>query len=462
MIPRDVQEVLSRAVGTFIDPDGAFKEKLEKKARGEYDKDIVIKLGIDPTRPDIHLGHAVILRRLRQLQDFGCKVVFLVGDFTAHIGDPTGKSKVRPELEQVEIEKNVATYLAQVNKILKVEPEVFAWIRNSDWFYSVQDLVAPHIEMEIKDAEGINRKVKLEENSILAKAALFAKTRMQTQFRPEIESITLRGLLWTLKHITHATLIDRDMFQERIAKGEQLYMHEMLYPVLQGVDSFVIHKVFGSCDLEIGGTDQTFNMLMGRTVMKVNGLPEQAVMSLEILPGLDGKEKMSKSLDNYIAITDAPNDMYGKVMSVPDECLPVYFRLATYTPLEEIEKMEKDFKAGKGNPRDSKMRLARQIVAEYHGEEAAEKAEKNFVDTFSKGGIPTDIEIVRAAKGTKIVDILLSQGVVESKTEWRRLIDDGAVKNAETDSKLESADVEFEVPITLKVGKRRFIKLELL
>jgi tyrosyl-tRNA synthetase len=458
MIVRDVQEVISRAVSTFVDPENTFQKKLEAKAKGEYEGDIVIKLGVDPTRPDIHLGHAVILRKLRQFQDMGAKVVFLVGDITAQIGDPTGKSKVRPEISQEEVAKNMKTFLDQVGKILRTEPEVFSWITNSEWFIGPTD-IAPDKNAKVE----VNGQ-QIDSNSILAKSLIYENTRLQkTALKSsDIYGISLLNLLSVLRRTTHSRLIDRDMFQERLKNGEELYMHEMMYPILQGLDSVAIARIYGSCDLEIGGTDQTFNMLMGRDMMKISGLKEQAVMSLEILPGLDGKEKMSKSLDNYIAITDEPSNMYGKVMSIPDEVMPVYFRLATYTPLEEVEKIDKEIKSGKGNPRDTKMRLARQIVAEYHGEDAAEKAEADFIETFSKGGIPKDVETVKASKGDKLVDILLTQSVIASKTEWRRLIDDGAVKVAETDERISEADATLEEDVTLKVGKRRFIKIELL
>lgn len=454
----DVQEALSRAVASFIDPDDSFRKKLEAKINGTYDKDIVVKFGVDPTRPDIHLGHAVLLRKLRALQDLGCKVIFLVGDVTASIGDPTGRSKVRPELSGEEIAANMKTFLDQVGKILRTEPEVFSWITNSEWFLNVTDIMAgPDTKLEVDGKP-------LEPNSLLGKALLFENTRMQKTAleKSQIVTVTLRQFIATLRHITHSRLIARDMFQERLEKGEELYMHEMMYPVMQGIDSFAIAQIYGSCDLEIGGTDQTFNMLMGRDVMKMSNLPEQSVLSLEIIPGLDGKEKMSKSLDNYIAITDAPNDMFGKVMSVPDAVIPTYFRLATYTPTEEIGEIERRLSSGKENPRDLKMRLAHEIVAIYHGEEAAMSAEKNFIETFSKGGIPSDVETVKAAKGEKLVDVLLAHKVVESKTEWRRLVDDGAVSHAETGDKISSADALLESAIVLRVGKKRFIKIETL
>jgi tyrosyl-tRNA synthetase len=465
---KDVEEVISRGVADFIDPDNTFKEKLLKKASGEYKGDIVIKHGIDPTRPDIHLGHAVILRRLRQFQDLGCKVIFLVGDFTARIGDPSGKSKVRPEIEHAEVEHNAKTYIDQVGKILRTDdPKLFSWIRNSDWFTGVTDINLPEdykIEMEVK-VDGKSAKINIPPDSFIGKATVFEQSRMQIKdlgLKDRVSVVTFSTFLWVLKHITHARLIERDMFQDRINSGNELYMHEMLYPVLQGVDSFVLAQIYGSCDLEIGGTDQTFNMLMGRDVMKANKITPQTVMSLEILPGTDGVEKMSKSLDNYIAITDTPREMFGKTMSIPDNNLETYFKLTTYTSLKEIQEIMKKVEGDKLNPRDAKIRLAREIVSIYHGEAAAKEAEENFIETFSNKGMPKDIETVKAAVGSKLVDILLSQKVVDSKTEWRRLTNDQAVTDMDSGEKITDPEKVIEKPATLRIGKHRFIKIELL
>src|SRR3989344_1092081 len=459
---KEAEEILSRGVGTFTDPDEVFKEKLLKKIRGEYSKDIIIKLGVDPSRPDIHLGHAVILRKLRQFQDLGCKVVFLVGDFTARIGDPSGRNKTRPEIEQAEVDRNAQTYINQVGKILRTEPHLFSWIRNSDWFTNITDLNLPdnyEINMDVA-VEGKTAKIKITPNSFVGKAVVFEQTRMQVRdlgLKDRISVITILNVLWSLRHITHSRLVGRDMFQERIKAGQELYMHEMLYPIFQGIDSFVLSQIYGSCDLEIGGTDQTFNMLMGRDIMRANKVEPQAVLSLEILPGLDGKEKMSKSLDNYVAITDAPAEMFGKIMSIPDGVITTYFKLATYTPLSEIGEMEKKLKETKHNPRDTKVRLAHEIVSIYHGEEMAGEAEKDFVETFSKGGVPRDIDTVKGAVGAKLSDILMAQGAVSSKTEWRRLVKEGAVNNLETGEKIKSPDETVSGSVTLKVGKHRFL-----
>ncbi|MDZ7726536.1 MAG: tyrosine--tRNA ligase [Candidatus Campbellbacteria bacterium] len=345
-----IETVLSRGVETFIDPDGSFKQKLTDKVKGEYDKDIVVKLGVDPTRPDIHLGHAVGLRKLRKFQELGCKVVFIVGDFTAQIGDPTGKNKVRPEVQQKEVESNMKTFLEQIGKILILDKTTFSWIRNSDWFLSPEDLAAaPKSRVKLNTTiEGKKATANIPANSFVGKALYFESSRMQkTHLKKEqIYAITLRSFLWTLKHTTHAQLIERDMFKNRLEDGEELYMHEMMYPILQGIDSYMLAKIYGSCDLEIGGTDQTFNMLQGRNVMRANKTDPQAVLSFDLIEGTDGSEKMSKSSDNYISITDAPNDMYGKVMSIKDHSIGNYFRLAALTPLRDVEKIEKDIEEG--------------------------------------------------------------------------------------------------------------------
>lgn len=431
---KKIEDILTRGIGQFVDPDGAFKKKLLAKAAGNYSKDIIVKFGVDPNRPDIHLGHAVVLRKLRGLQDLGCKVIFLAGDFTAQIGDPTGKSKVRPEIEQKEVDENVKTYLDQVGKILRTDPSVFSWIRNSDWFYGVADIFIPEaVTVTHKEPSGIEQSIVFPANSFMAKAGVFEQTRMQQTHlhKGGNESVTLRGLLWTLKHITHGRLIQRDMFQDRLARGEELFIHEMLYPILQGIDSLIIAKIYGSCDLEVGGTDQTFNMLMGRDVMRVNKAAEQAVLSFELLVGTDGKEKMSKSLGNYVAITDAPTNMYGKVMSVPDATLDSYFELCTYTPMGIVGDILMAIEKG-GNPRDAKMRLAKEIVSIYHGEAAAIRAEEEFVNIFQKGGMPDVMpEIQMAQEESDMLELVqqffTGQKEEKSNAEIRRLFEQGAV-----------------------------------
>jgi len=458
----EITDLFTRGVHEFFDPDGKFKKKLE-----ENPKSIVIKLGVDPTRPDINIGHAVILRKLRKFQDLGCKVVFLIGDYTAQIGDPTGKNKTRPDLEQGEVEANAKTYIDQVGKILNVDSKVFSWIRNSDWYYSSTDLVPDpnikSIDIDVKKSNGESTKVALKPDSFLGKAIFYENTRMQKTHlhNPNLVSITLRGLLWTLKNVTHSRLINRDMFQIRIKNGEELYMHEMMYPILQGIDSFAIANVYGSCDLEVGGTDQTFNMLMGRDVMKVNGKEPQAVLSFDLLIGLDGKEKMSKSLDNYIGITDEPANMFGKVMSIPDSLISSYFELCTYTPLEDIEEIKKDLEKGKKNPKDIKMRLAREITEIYHGREKAKIAEEEFTSVFSKKNIPSDINAIVAKKGTLLQDVLKTNSIVSSNSEFKRLISGKAIENISTKTLIDDPNYKIEEDITVRVGKNRFVKITL-
>lgn len=460
---KKIDEILTRGVGEFIDPDGSFREKLIEKSQGKYNKDIVVKFGVDPTQPDIHLGHAVILHKLRQLQDIGCKVIFLVGDFTAKIGDPTGKSKTRPEVEQHEIEKNMKTYLDQIHKILRTEDPVFSWIRNSDWFISPLDLVLPEdykISLKIKKDEK-EIEISINPNSIEGRAIAFQESRMQkTNLKKEkIENVSITNLLWTLKKITHGRLIQRDLFKERIHKGEELYLHEMLYPIFQGIDSHVLAKIYGSCDMEIGGTDQTFNMLIGRDIMKNNKQEPQAVLSIKLLEGTDGKEKMSKSLDNYIEIAGDPNDMYGKIMSIPDASLVNYFKLTTYTSESDIERIKKDLEKKTKNPRDIKMRLAKEITSIYHGEKIAESAQDVFIKTFQKGMLPENISESKVSKDTNLFELLVEKKIIKSKTELRRLIEEGAISNIDTKEKISDADFQITKSINLKIGKKHFLKI---
>jgi tyrosyl-tRNA synthetase len=476
-IEAQLEEVFSRGVASFVDPQNVFKQKVLKKAKGQYPKDIIVKFGVDPTRPDIHLGHAVIFRKLRKLQDLGCKVVFVVGDFTTTIGDPTGKSKARPEIARGKIEENMKTYLDQVGKILKTDESSFSWVPNSDWFTSITDLNLPadsKIGFHVVH-DGVKITTPVDPNTIVGKAIVFENTRKQiaiqtSSIKKQISVVTLAGFLWTLRHITYAQLIKRDMFQDRIARNEDLYMHEMMYPVLQGIDSSVITTLYGSCDLEIGGTDQTFNMLMGRQIQEINkanykasgvSTDLQAVMTIDILSGTDGVEKMSKSLDNYISITDEPNNMYGKILSIPDSRIVQYFTLCTYTPIVEISEIARDLEHNKKNPKDIKMRLAREIVAMYHGQDKALLAESAFNNTFKHGEVPHDAPEITIAKGEKLLDILLREHTIPSKTEFRRLIKEGAITIIETSEKINDPDFMVQKSVNLRIGKKRFVKIKI-
>ena len=474
-VEAQLDEVFTRGVANFVDPQEVFRQKVIKKAKGEYTKDIIIKFGVDPTRPDIHLGHAVVFRKLRKFQDLGCKVVFVVGDFTTSIGDPSGRNKARPELARTDIEANMKTYTDQVGKILRLEPEVFSWVPNSDWFTSITDLNLPSdskIGFQVMH-DGVKITTPVDPTTIVGKAIVFENTRKQLSvqtapIRKQISVVTLAGFLWTLRHITHAQLIKRDMFQDRLARNEDLYMHEMMYPVLQGIDSSIINILYGSCDMEIGGTDQTFNMLMGRQIQEINknnyqeigaSTDLQAVMTMDLIRGTDGTEKMSKSLDNYIAITDAPNDMYGKILSIPDFLIVEYFTLCTYTSQNEIAEIARDLEYGKKNPKDIKMRLAREIVAIYYGDDKAVLAEHAFTNTFKDGVMPHDAPQVAVKAGDKLIDVLLSAKIVPSKTEFRRLIREGAISVVETGEKIDNPDFAITASLNIRVGKKRFIKI---
>jgi len=434
-----IDDILTRGVGEFIDPDGVFRKKLENNP-----ENIIIKFGVDPTRPDIHLGHAVVLRKLRQLQDMGCKVIFLIGDITAQIGDPTGKSQIRPEVNMVEIQKNMKTYLDQVGKILNKESNVFDWITNSDWFVSINDIIV--------DDNPISK--------VEDKAKFWAQTRMQKN-KNNLRNYSFINVLAVLRQITHGRLIERDMFQKRLKNGEPIFMHEMLYPVMQGIDSNVLFDVYGACDLEVGGTDQHFNMLVGREVMEMNKRVPQSVLSFKLLEGTDGKEKMSKSLDNYIGITDEPNNMYGKVMSIPDSSIGNYFELCTFTSLPEVEKIRRGILDDSIHPKEIKMDLAKQIVSIYYGEEKAEKAQENWENTFSKKEIPSDVPVVEVKEGDLFADVFTSSKIVSSKADFRRLVEEGAVTNMDTDEKVSSYNDKVKDGV-YKIGKKRFCKIKII
>lgn len=459
-----VDDILTRGVEHFIDPNDAFKQKLEGKINGTYEKPIVIKLGADPTRPDLHLGHAAILRKLRRLQDVGCKVLFLIGDFTSFIGDPTGKDKTRPEVTDEEIAANMQTYIEQVEKILIVDdPERFAWIRNSDWYLSPLDIKPPeNAKLTVDFTRGGEKiSVPLDPNTYLGRALFYESSRQQRSINPEsLHALSVRSLLATLRTITLNQVLERDMFQKRLADGSELRLHELLYPIIQALDSVFIAKIFGTCDLEIGGTDQLFNIMMGRSVMKTHNVEEQAVMTLSLLPGTDGDLKMSKSQDNYIGITEAPEMMYGKVMSIPDQLLSKYFELAAITPLSEVQVIEAELKKESTNPRDVKMRLAREIVTLYHGAEAAEHAEAAFVGTFRDGAVPDNVPEIKTKVGERLDTLFVEHEIVSSKTEFSRLVKQGAVSEVESGEKVGDTTLSAESGTkTYRIGKHRFVRV---
>ncbi|HUD10785.1 MAG TPA: tyrosine--tRNA ligase [Candidatus Saccharimonadia bacterium] len=390
-----MDELLSRGVDQIIG-----REELEE-ALGSKKRKLRIKFGVDPTRPDIHLGHAIPLRQLRQFQDLGHTVIFLIGDYTTKIGDPSGKDKTRPILGDEEITANAKTYLDQVGKILNVNKAEIRY--NSEW---------------------------------LAK-------------------LSFADLLGLASNVSVAQFIERDDFKNRLESGRELALHELLYPLMQAYDSVALEA-----DVEFGGTDQLFNLLTARAFQKKLGQRPQIVFTSELLVGLDGTKKMSKSLDNYIGITDEPTDMYGKIMSLPDALIAPYYKLCTDMPLATIDELVKTLSLG-ANPRDSKASLAREIVRTYHGEAAALKAEESWNQQFRDGGRPADIPKVtidlKSGDAQDLFDVLVSAGLAETKSEVRRVMQQGGIRlNGEIIDHAELAQISSGDVV--QVGKRRYLE----
>ena len=375
-------------------------KKIEKSIK--ENKPLVVKLGLDPTAPDIHLGHTVPLRKLRLFQEFGHQVVIVIGGFTARIGDPTGKSVTRPPLTKEEVLKNAETYKTQIFKVL--DPEKTIVRDNSEW----------------------------------------------------LESMNFADVLRLASSYTVARMMERDDFSKRFKEGRPIGVHEFMYPLMQGHDSVALHA-----DVEFGGTDQTFNLLMGRHLQELEGQEPQVVITMPLLEGLDGIQKMSKSLGNYIGIDEEPKEMYGKAMSIPDELMMRYFMLVTDMPIEEQEDMEKRLESGELHPRDAKMQLARTIVRLYHGEEAALEAEEEFKRVFQQRALPTDIPEYAMDAPTEpifVPQFCTDAGLTTSNGEARRSIKAGAFKvNGE---KYTEENLTLEEGMIVQVGKRKFVKIK--
>ena len=375
-------------------------KKIEKSIK--ENKPLVVKLGLDPTAPDIHLGHTVPLRKLRLFQEFGHQVVIVIGGFTARIGDPTGKSVTRPPLTKEEVLKNAETYKTQIFKVL--DPEKTIVRDNSEW----------------------------------------------------LESMNFADVLRLASSYTVARMMERDDFSKRFKEGRPIGVHEFMYPLMQGQDSVALHA-----DVEFGGTDQTFNLLMGRHLQELEGQEPQVVITMPLLEGLDGVQKMSKSLGNYIGIDEEPKEMYGKAMSIPDELMMRYFMLVTDMPIEEQEDMAKRLESGELHPRDAKMQLARTIVRLYHGEKAALEAEEEFKRVFQQRAMPTDIPEYAMDAPTEpifVPQFCTDAGLTASNGEARRSIKAGAFKiNGE---KYSEENITLEDGMILQVGKRKFLKIK--
>ncbi|MCC6520449.1 tyrosine--tRNA ligase [Candidatus Nomurabacteria bacterium] len=360
-------------------------------------KQLRVKFGIDPTGPKLHLGRAVGLRKLKAFQDLGHQVVIIVGDFTAQIGDASDKTEKRPMLSREMVNENFKDYKEQISKILDISKVEFVY--NSDWL----------------DKLGFQEITQL--------AECFSVQQMSA----------------------------RRNFKDRLERGDEISLREFLYPLMQGYDSVAI-----KADVEIGGFDQLFNLKAGRVIQKHFDMPEQDVLTVQMLEGTDGR-KMSTSWGNIVTIVDEPSDMYGKIMALHDELIVKYFTLCTDVSTEEIEIITKELETGI-NPRDLKMRLAREIVKMYHSEELAVHAEQDFVSKFQKKEIPDELEKISISEGSTLVEVLLEKGMIDSKTAWRRLVEDGAVTNLETKEKITDIDFVPQGKTLIKIGKKIFIE----
>ncbi|MGC9422926.1 MULTISPECIES: tyrosine--tRNA ligase [unclassified Vibrio] len=360
-----------------------------------------IKLGADPTAPDIHLGHTVILNKLRTFQDLGHDVTFLIGDFTGMVGDPTGKNTTRPPLTREDVLRNAETYKQQVFKIL--DPAKTKIQFNSEW----------------------------------------------------LSELGAEGMIRLAAHQTVARMLERDDFKKRYAGGQPIAIHEFMYPLLQGYDSVAMET-----DVELGGTDQKFNLLMGRELQKANGQKPQVVLMMPLLVGLDGEKKMSKSANNYIGVSEAPSEMFGKIMSISDDLMWSYYELLSFRPLAELEQFKADVAKGK-NPRDIKILLAKEIIARFHSAADADAAEQEFINRFQKGALPDEMPEFTFEKGIAIANLLKEAGLVASTSDAMRMIKQGAAK--QDGKKLEDAKQTAQTgTYVYQVGKRKFARVTIL
>lgn len=385
--------------GSFeIIPEDELLKKLTKSY--EKQKPLIIKFGADPSRPDIHLGHTVVLQKLRLLQDFGHEIYFLIGDYTAQIGDPTGKNKTRPILTEDDVKENAKTYQEQVGKILDMSKTNVVF--NKDWLgkFSGLDLI-----------------------KLMSKATLGA-------------------------------ILQRDDFSKRYTNNEAIYLHEAVYPILQGFDS--VHL---KADLELGGTDQTFNLMMGRHLQYAYEQEAQCVLTMPLIEGTDGVNKMSKSMDNYISLTESPTNMFGKLMSISDELMKKYYLLLCRRPAVEIEAMIHGLTNGTIHPMEAKKTLAAEITGYYHGEAAGKEEREKFEARFKKQ-IPDDIQTISKPAGTvALLDFFLELGLIKSKGDGRRLIQQNAVKVNFENHSTDTLVLEKGQELILKIGKLRMVKL---
>lgn len=393
--PRDALAEIRRGADEIL----IESELLDRLALG---RPLRIKVGFDPTAPDLHLGHTVVINKMRQFQELGHQVVFLIGDFTGMIGDPSGKNTTRPPLSNQQIKENAATYKAQVFKILDPEKTVVDF--NSRWS----------------------------------------------------NELGAEGMIHLASRYTVARMLERDDFSTRYRKGEPIAIHELLYPLMQGYDSVALKT-----DVELGGTDQKFNLLVGRDLQKQYGQPSQIVLTMPLLEGLDGVQKMSKSLDNYVGITEPADEMFGKLMSISDDLMWRYFELLSFRSLGEVEVFRRSVSEG-ANPRDIKFELAREIVERFHSATVADKAQQTFVQRFQQGALPEDIPektIDTSGQGMAAGNVIKAAGFASSTSEALRLIDQGAVRF--DGERLSDRKRMFDAGMSgvLQVGKRRIARI---
>jgi tyrosyl-tRNA synthetase len=395
-------EIIRRGAADIV-PEEELAAKVAQAVKSG--KPLKVKLGLDPSAPDIHVGHTVVLHKLRQFQNLGHEVQLIIGDFTGRIGDPTGKSETRKQLSEEDVKRNAETYQKQIFKIL--DPQKTTIYYNSTW----------------------------------------------------LSPLTFADVVGLAGKITVARMMERDDFTKRFQSNQPISVHEFFYPLMQGYDSVALES-----DVELGGTDQKFNLLMGRTLQKEYGKATQAALMLPLLEGLDGVNKMSKSLGNYIGIDEEANQIYGKAMSVPDELMLKYYELATDLSLDDLKSLREGLAGGSVHPRDAKMRLARTFVRMYHGEEAGAAAEHHFITVFQKGALPDDIEEVaipteELVEGKiRVTKLLTLLGLQASVSEARRSIQQGAVRlNEEKLTDIEG-NIQPNEGDVLQVGKRKFVR----
>ena len=357
-----------------------------------------VKLGADPTAPDIHLGHTVVLNKLRQFQQFGHEVIFLIGDFTGMVGDPSGKNTTRPPLSREDVLRNAETYKQQIYKIL--DPQKTRIVFNSDW----------------------------------------------------LGKLGTEGMIRLASNYTVARMLERDDFKKRFSNNQPIAIHEFIYPLLQGHDSVALEA-----DVELGGTDQKFNLLVGRELQKSAGQKPQVAITLPLLVGLDGEKKMSKSLGNYIGVTEAPGEMFGKIMSISDDLMWDWYNLLSFRPLAEIAQLKEDVANGK-NPRDVKILLAKEIIARFHDDAAADAAEQEFINRFQKGAMPDEMPEFTLEGEIGLANLLKEAGLVATTSEANRMVQQGGVKI--DGEKVEDAKLVITASTAVyQVGKRKFAKV---